>query len=69
MRFYALIAFCLVWTLYRCVKVFLNDCVWIDIPFEIESDIIFYPLAILYLIAKMASITIIISCLIYIIWF
>ena len=69
MRFYALIVFCLVWTLCRCVHVFLDDCVWIDIPFEIENDFIFYPLAILYLIAKEASVPVIISCFIYIIWF
>ena len=69
MRFYALVIFILIWTLCRLIKLFLDDCIWIDIPFEIENDCIFYPLAVLYIITKAMSIPIAIGCLLYIFFF
>jgi len=66
-RLYALIGFCVLWSILRCGRFFSGLCWQEDIPFcsDIECDIVFYPLAWLYVIVTKSILPLCVCCLFY----
>ena len=69
MRFYALIIFVTLWTIFRFCKRFEDNCAWEESIFSFENDWIFFPLATVELILRSATVPVIFGCIFYIVLF
>lgn len=72
MRFYALIAFGILWALIRIINKMRLDYCWMEDSFfagAIETDWIFYPFAFLELVILKSLAPLCVCCILYVIFF